>query len=90
VTTRITGIADKGSGAPISYENNAADAAGSRLITMRSGAFFRGEGGFEGERGSSDPWTQPDHSPGRRSRRRFSGRDGGRACRHDNGRFRLR
>ncbi len=57
----VTGIYDKGSGALVTIENEAADAAtGEPLITSRSGTFIRGEGGFGGDRGSSEPWDRPD------------------------------
>ena len=57
----VTGIYDKGSGALILSENAAVDAAtGEPLVTARSGAFIRGEGGFGGERGASEPWQRPD------------------------------
>ncbi len=57
----MTGIYDKGSGALVTIENEAADAAtGEPLITSRSGTFIRGEGGFGGDRGSSEPWDRPD------------------------------
>ncbi len=57
----VTGIYDKGSGALIHVENVAVDAAtGEPLVTARSGTFIRGEGGFGGERGGSEPWERPD------------------------------
>src|SRR5215469_4318589 len=56
----VTGIYDKGSGALIVTENHAVDAAtGERLVTTRSGIFIRGEGGFGGDRGSSERWERP-------------------------------
>ena len=60
----VTGIYDKGSGALVASENTAVDAAtGARLVTSRSGAFIRGEGGFGGERGPSDRWQRPERPP---------------------------
>ena len=60
----VTGIYDKGSGALVASENVAVDAAtGAKLVTSRSGAFIRGEGGFGGERGPSDPWQRPERPP---------------------------
>jgi acyl dehydratase len=60
----VTGIYDKGSGALVESENTAVDAAtGQPLITTRSSAFIRGEGGFGGDRGSSEPWQQPGREP---------------------------
>src|SRR5207244_4072866 len=63
----VTGIYDKGSGALVVTENAAVDAAtGERLVTSRSSAFMRGEGGFGGERGSDQPWSRPDREPDHR------------------------
>jgi acyl dehydratase len=60
----VTGIYDKGSGALIQTENHAVDAAtGEPMVTTRSGAFIRGEGGFGGDRGTSAPWQLPDRAP---------------------------
>ena len=60
----VTGIYDKGSGALVASENVAVDAAtGAKLVTSRSGAFIRGEGGFGGERGPSDRWQRPERPP---------------------------
>ena len=57
----VTGMYDKGSGALITLENQAVDAAtGEPMVTARSGTFIRGEGGFGGDRGSSEPWDRPD------------------------------
>ena len=48
-------------------ENIAVDAAtGEPLVTSRSSAFIRGEGGFGGERGSDQPWSRPDREPDHR------------------------
>jgi len=60
----VTGIYDKGSGALVQTENRAVDAAtGEPIVTSRSGTFIRGEGGFGGERGGSEPWQLPDRAP---------------------------
>jgi acyl dehydratase len=60
----VTGIYDKGSGALVISESVASDAAtGDPLITSRSGTFIRGEGGFGGDRGGSEPWQRPDRKP---------------------------
>ena len=60
----VTGIYDKGSGALVASENVAVDAVtGAKLVTSRSGAFIRGEGGFGGERGPSDRWQRPERPP---------------------------
>jgi len=60
----VTGIYDKGSGALVASENVAVDAAtGDKLVTSRSSVFIRGEGGFGGDRGTSEPWQVPDRAP---------------------------
>jgi acyl dehydratase len=60
----VTGIYDKGSGALVVTENVAVDAAtGTPLVTARSSAFIKGQGGFGGDRGPSDPWARPDRDP---------------------------
>jgi acyl dehydratase len=57
----VTGMYDKGSGALITIENQAVDPeTGEPMVTARSGTFIRGEGGFGGDRGSSEPWERPD------------------------------
>ena len=67
ITATVTGIYDKGSGALVVTENAAVDAAtGEPLVTSRSSAFIRGEGGFGGERGSDQPWSRPDREPDHR------------------------
>src|SRR5579859_1289231 len=56
----VRGIYDKGSGALVVTENEAVDAVtGDPLVTARSGLFIRGEGGFGGDRGSSERWQRP-------------------------------
>ncbi len=63
-TSTVTGIYDKGSGALVVTEHVAADAAtGEPLVTSRTSAFIRGEGGFGGERGTDLPWERPDREP---------------------------
>ena len=60
----VTGMFDKGSGALIQTENTAVDAAtGEPVVTTRGGTFVRGEGGFGGDRGTSDPWELPNRAP---------------------------
>jgi acyl dehydratase len=60
----VTGMYDKGSGALVVSENVAVDAATGRpLVTTRGGTFIRGEGGFGGPRGDSDPWQAPEREP---------------------------
>src|SRR5215472_14441432 len=57
----VTGIYDKGSAALVVSENVAVDAlTGEPLVTARTSAFIRGEGGFGGERGSDEPWQRPE------------------------------
>ena len=60
----VTGMYDKGSGTLVVTEATAVDSAtGEPLVTSRSSAFIRGEGGFGGDRGPSDPWQRPDRDP---------------------------
>jgi acyl dehydratase len=60
----VTGMYDKGSGGLVVTEAVAVDAAtGEPLITSRASTFIRGEGGFGGDRGPSDPWQRPDRDP---------------------------
>ncbi len=60
----VTGIYDKGSGALVESENRAVDAVtGEPAVTTRAGTFIRGEGGFGGDRGTSEPWELPDRAP---------------------------
>jgi acyl dehydratase len=64
VISTVTGIYDKGSGALVVTENVAADpATGEPVVTSRSSAFIRGEGGFGGDRGGGEPWQRPDRAP---------------------------
>src|SRR5580693_9935167 len=60
----VTSIYDKGSGALVVTENVAVDAAtGEPLVTSRTGAFIRGQGGFGGPRSTDPPWQLPDRAP---------------------------
>lgn len=64
VTGKVTAIQDKGSGALVSMESVAVDAAsGEPLATTTSSVFIRGEGGFGGERGASVPSRIPERAP---------------------------
>ncbi|MFB4316016.1 MaoC/PaaZ C-terminal domain-containing protein [Actinomadura sp. 21ATH] len=64
VTTTVTGIHDKGSGALVVTETAAADpGTGEPVVDARSSAFIRGEGGFGGGRGPRDDWRRPDRKP---------------------------
>jgi len=60
----VTGIYDKGSGALVESKNHAVDAAtGEPVVTTRASTFIRGEGGFGGDRGTSEAWELPDRAP---------------------------
>ncbi|WP_010540211.1 MaoC/PaaZ C-terminal domain-containing protein [Dietzia alimentaria] len=65
-TTRIAEIQDKGSAAVIIQESETVSAEGEKLWTARSGIFARDEGGFGGERGTSEkvqyPEREADHT----------------------------
>lgn len=65
-TTKIAEIQDKGSAAVIIQESETVSADGEKLWTARSGIFARGEGGFGGERGTSEkveyPEREADHT----------------------------
>ena len=63
VTTRITDVWDKGKAAVIWQEAAATSPDGERLWTTRSSIFVRGEGGWGGDRGSSEPVAVPDRAP---------------------------
>jgi acyl dehydratase len=66
VTSTVTGIYDKGSGALVVSEASAHDAETGELIaTTRASVFIRGEGGFGGDRGPSASWSRPDRDPDR-------------------------
>jgi len=63
-TSKVTGIYDKGSGALVTSEARAVDPdTGELVIISRSSVFIRGEGGFGGDRGPKDDWTEPDGEP---------------------------
>lgn len=64
VTSRVTGMYDKGSGALITLAADAVDAAtGDALVSASSALFVRGEGGFGGDRGPRAQWAAPDREP---------------------------
>ncbi|MEV8566979.1 MaoC/PaaZ C-terminal domain-containing protein [Streptomyces sp. NPDC051322] len=64
ITSRVTGMYDKGSGALVTSEAVAVDPdSGEPLITSRSAVFIRGEGGFGGDRGPREDWPEPDRAP---------------------------
>jgi acyl dehydratase len=63
-TTRMAEVQDKGRDAVVTLEYTVADnATGKTLIRTRSGFFIRGEGGFGGDRGTSEPWQPPQRAP---------------------------
>jgi acyl dehydratase len=63
VTVRISEIWDKGKAAVIWQEGVATSPSGERLWTTRSSIFVKGEGGWGGDRGSSEPVELPDRAP---------------------------
>src|SRR5579864_1442530 len=64
MTSTVTGIYDKGSGALVVTENAAVDVStGEALVTSTGSAFISGEGGFGGERGPRDVWERPEREP---------------------------
>jgi acyl dehydratase len=64
ITSRITGIYDKGKAAVVVTAADAVLPDGSPLYTTTMSAFIRGEGGWGGDRGPSGPQNvPPDRSP---------------------------
>jgi acyl dehydratase len=63
VRTTLTDVWDKGKAAVIWQEGVATSETGEELWTTRSSIFVRGEGGWGGERGASEPVTLPDRAP---------------------------
>ncbi len=61
--TTLTDVWDKGKAAVIWQEATVTSDEGVDLWTTRSSIFVRGEGGFGGERGTSEPVTLPDRAP---------------------------
>ena len=58
---RLAGFYDKGADALIVMEGETTDAETGRLLAeSRTSLFVRGEGGFGGPRGESEPWRVPD------------------------------
>jgi acyl dehydratase len=63
VSTRITDVWDKGKAAVIWQEGVATSDEGEELWTTRSSIFVRGEGGWGGDRGASEPVLLPTRAP---------------------------
>ena len=63
VSTRITDVWDKGRAAVIWQEGVATGPSGDELWTTRSSIFVRGEGGWGGDRGSSERVELPARAP---------------------------
>lgn len=61
--SKVTGIYDKGSGALVTAESVALGSDGEPMVTSRSAAFIRGEGGFGGDRGATSAWESPKREP---------------------------
>src|SRR3954451_19856791 len=62
-STTLTDVWDKGKAAVIWQEATVTSDEGQPLWTTRSSIFVRGEGGFGGDRGSSEPVVLPDRAP---------------------------
>jgi acyl dehydratase len=63
VSTRISDVWDKGKAAVIWQEGVARFPEGQELWTVRSSIFVKGEGGWGGERGTSQAVEVPDRKP---------------------------
>jgi acyl dehydratase len=64
LTTAVTGIHDKGSGALVAYRTDAVDPKdGAPVFSTESTMFIRGAGGFGGDRGPAEQWARPATSP---------------------------
>ena len=61
--TTLTDVWDKGKAAVIWQEGVATSESGEELWTTRSSIFVRGEGGWGGDRGTSEPVELPDRAP---------------------------
>lgn len=60
LSTRVTDVWDKGTAAVIWQEGTACSDEGTKLWTVRSSIFVRGEGGFGGSRGGSAAVPRPE------------------------------
>jgi acyl dehydratase len=63
LTTRIIDVWDKGKAAVIWQEGIATDPDGAELWRVRSSIFVKGEGGWGGDRGTSNAIAVPDRAP---------------------------
>lgn len=64
LTSQVTGMYDKGSGALVASEAQAVDpATGEAVVTTRSSVFIRGEGGFGGDPGPRVTSPIPERDP---------------------------
>lgn len=63
LSTRVSDVWDKGKAAVIWQEGVARSPDGDELWTVRSSIFVRGEGGWGGDRGTSEPVEIPDRKP---------------------------
>lgn len=63
IRVRISDIWDKGRAAVIWQEGVATSPSGQELWTVRSSIFVKGEGGWGGDRGTSDKTDPPDRAP---------------------------
>ncbi|SFB46113.1 Acyl dehydratase [Amycolatopsis marina] len=61
--SRITDVLDKGKAAVVVQRTDVTDDSGTPLWTAESSIFARGEGGFGGERGTSDRVELPERDP---------------------------
>jgi acyl dehydratase len=63
VSTTLTDVWDKGRAAVIWQEGVATAPSGEELWRVRSSIFVKGEGGWGGDRGGSEPVVLPDRAP---------------------------
>lgn len=65
LSSTVTGLYDKGSGALLVSETTATDLeSDEEIFVSRSAGFVRGAGGFGGERGpAGEPWERPERVP---------------------------
>jgi acyl dehydratase len=62
LSTRVTGVYDKGSAAIVVSESTATSSEGTLLWKGTSSIFAKGAGGFGGDRGPSSPASAPDRA----------------------------